>query len=399
MNMEQIKNRINELYQELIELRRDIHKHPELGFQENRTASVIEAYLGKLGIETKRIAKTGVVGIIQGKQPSPVVILRADMDALPLQEENDLPFQSVNEGVMHACGHDAHTAMLLVAAKILSEIKDDLEGSVKLLFQPDEERAGAIVTIKEGVLSGPSVDAAFGMHIWSYLKSGKIGISSGPVMAGLDVFQIVIKGKGGHTGAPENSIDPVLTAANVIQSVQALQTREISNLQPTVIVFGKIEGGTKGSIIPDKVRLEGTIRFLYKAGPESEEQPTERFVRIVKGVCETHRCTCEIKIEHENIPLINDERMTRLARQTARQVFRSSDAIIENRSLASEDFSEFSARIPGVMVFLGTADVEKGSDVPHHNSRFNVDETSMREGVAMYVQFAMNYFKQHNVSG
>ena len=398
MNMEQIKNRINELYLELVELRRDIHMHPEIGFQEYRTASLIEEYLGKLGIETKRISKTGVVGVIQGKKQSPVVMLRADIDALPIQEENDLPFRSKNDGFMHACGHDAHTAMLLVAAKILSEVKGDLEGTVKLLFQPDEEGAGAIATLQEGVLSDPDVDAAFGMHIWSYLNSGQIGVSAGPIMAGLDVFQIVITGKGGHTGAPENSIDPVLTAANVIQSVQSLQTREISNLQPTVIVFGKIEGGTKGSIIPNKVLLEGTIRFLYQAGPESEEQPTERFIRIVKGICETHRCQCEIKIENENIPLINDERMTILARETAKQVFGSSDAIVENRTLASDDFSEFSARIPGVLVFLGTAEKEKGTDFPHHNSRFNVDEESMREGVAMYVQYAMNYFKRHDAS-
>lgn len=392
--MEQLKQRIDELFDEMVAIRRDIHQHPELGFEETRTATLIENTLNQIGIETKRVAGTGVVGIIEGQNPSPVVMLRADMDALPITEDSDIPYKSANPGVMHACAHDAHTAILLTAAKILHENRSSIKGTVKLVFQPDEERAGAIEMVNEGVLENPDVDAVFGLHLWTYLPSGQIGISAGPVMAGLDVFHIKITGKGGHTGAPENSVDPVLTAANVIQTVQALQTREISNLQSTVIMFGKIQGGTKGSIIPEEVELEGTIRFLYKGGPDSEEQPTERFIRIVEGVCATHRCACEITIEHENIPLINHGQMAQLAREIALEIFPSESAIVDNRSLASEDFSEFSSRIPGVLVFLGTANQGKQSHFPHHHPRFNIDEETMKEGVAMHVQFALNYCNQ-----
>lgn len=392
--MEQLKQRIDELFEEMVAIRRDIHQHPELGCEENRTAALIENTLKQLGIETSRVAGTGVVGIIEGQKPAPVVMLRADMDALPITEESDLSYKSINGGVMHACGHDAHTAILLTAAKILQENRSSLKGTVKLVFQPDEERAGAIEMVKEGVLENPAVDAAFALHLWSYLPSGQIGISAGPIMAGLDVFQIKIKGVGGHTGAPENSIDPVLTAANVIQTVQSLQTREISNLKSTVIMFGKIHGGTKGSIIPESVELEGTIRFLYKGGPDSEEQPTERFIRIVEGVCTTHRCACEIKVEHENIPLINNLQMAQLARETALEIFPSESAIVDNRSLAGEDFSEFASRVPGVLVFLGTANEVCLSHYPHHHAQFNIDEETMKEGVAMHVQFAFNFFNQ-----
>lgn len=392
--MEQLRQRIDELYEDMVTVRRDIHQHPEPGFEENRTAALIEDYLHQLGIETTRVATTGVVGIIKGQNPSPVVMLRAEMDALPITEVSDIPYKSVNSGLMHACGHDAHIAVLLTAARILNENRSSLKGSVKLVFQPDEERAGAIVMVKESVLENPTVDAAFGIHLWSYLPSGQIGISAGPIMAGLDVFQIKIIGKGGHTGAPENSIDPVLTAASVIQTVQALQTREISNLKSTVIMFGKIHGGTKGSIIPEEVNLEGTIRFLYEGGPDSEEQPTERFTRIVESVCATHRCTCRIKIEHENIPLINDTQMAQLARDAALEVFPSDTAIVDNRSLASEDFSEFTCRVPGVLVFLGTANETCRSHYPHHHAQFNIDEETMKDGVAMHVQFALNFFNR-----
>lgn len=391
--MEHILQRIDELYDELVVLRRDFHMYPELGFEEQRTAGIVEQYLRNLGLNPVRMTKTGVVALIEGIHPGPVLMLRADMDALPMEEENDIPYRSRNPGVMHACGHDAHTAMLLVAAKILVENRDRIKGTIKLVFQPNEEIAGAIHMINDGVLDSPKVDAVMGQHIWTFMESGKIGISAGPIMAGLDVFKIRIIGKGGHTGAPENSIDPVLCAANVIQSVQLLQTREISNLNSTVIIFGKIEGGTKGSIIPDEVELEGTIRFLYRGGPDSEEQPTERFIRIAQGICKTHRCDCEISINHENTPLINNSEMAELACQTAVEVFGSAKAIEANRSLASEDFSEFSERVPGVFIFLGTANAEAGSDYAHHNNCFNIDEPTMKQGVAMHVLGALNFFK------
>jgi len=376
---------------ELIALRRDFHRHPELGFQEFRTADRIEAYLKEIGLAPYRIAGTGVVACLEGARPGPVVMLRADMDALPVSEENEVPYKSQNPGVMHACGHDAHMAMLLVAAKVLVPIKQSIPGTIKFVFQPNEEIAGALQMVEEGVLENPPVDAVMGLHVWSPVPSGKIGITAGPVMGGLDVFKMTIFGKGGHTGVPEDAVDPVLAAANLIQTVQMIQTREISNLKATIIMFGRIVGGTKSNIVPDSVELEGSIRFLYQGGPDSEEQPTERFRRIAEQVCRTHRCTCDIEIIHENIPLINDPALVAMARTTATGVFGDRKAVIDNQTIASEDFSEFSTRVPGVFMFLGIGNEAKGTAFPHHNPRFNVDEDVLSNGVAMHVQGALNY--------
>lgn len=381
----------SEYQEELIALRRDFHQHPELGFEEYRTATVVETYLQALGLSTERIAGTGVVAVLEGAKPGPTLMLRADMDGLPVQEENEVEYASSNPGVMHACGHDAHLAMLLVSAKILVNYQSSIAGKIKFVFQPNEEIAGAINMIEEGVLENPRVDGVMGIHVWSPVESGKIGISAGPVMAGLDVFKMTINGKGGHTGMPQEAVDPVLAAANLIQTVQMVQTREISHLKSTIIMFGKIEGGTKSNIIPDSVYLEGSIRFLYKGGPDSKEQPTERFIRVAKQVCETHRCSCDIKVEHENIPLINDPEMVAYARNTALEIYENKESIVQNISIASEDFSEFSERVPGVFIFLGIGNSEKETDFPHHNPRFNIDEDVLINGVAMFVKGALNY--------
>jgi amidohydrolase len=391
----QVSAQIDQCRDEVIALRRDFHQHPELGFEEYRTAEVVEAYLQKLGLATRRLAKTGVVALLQGARPGPVLMLRADMDALPITEANEVDYVSRNPGVMHACGHDAHMAMLLVAAKILVRHRDTIAGTVKLVFQPNEEIAGALQMIEAGVLEHPKVDAVMGIHVWTPVAAGKIGITAGPVMGGLDVFKMRIFGKGGHTGVPEDAVDPVIAAANLIQTVQMIQTREISNLKATVIMFGKIAGGTKSNIIPDTVDLEGSIRFLYKGGPESVARPTERFRRIAEQVCRTHRCTCEIEIIHENIPLINDPQLTALARRTAVEVFEAKNAVVDNVTIASEDFSEFSERVPGVFIFLGAGNPDKGTTVSHHNPRFDIDEAVLTKGVAMHVRGALNYFASH----
>ena len=390
----QISEQIEKYREELIGLRRDFHRHPELGFEEFRTAGIIEKYLTALGITTQRIAKTGVVGILRGARPEPVLMLRADMDALPIEEENDVDYKSQNNGVMHACGHDAHMAMLLIAAKILAAKKKEIAGTIKFVFQPNEEIAGAVRMIEEGVLENPKVNAAMGMHVWTPVPSEKIAITPGPVMGGLDVFKVTIHGKGGHTGMPEDAVDPIITAAAVIQTVQVIQTREISNLKSTVIMFAKIMGGTKSNIIPEKVELEGSIRFLYPTGPEDESQPTQRFIRIVEQVCQTHRCACDIDIVRENIPLVNNAEMTALARDTAVEVFSDPESIIDNQTMGSEDFSEFSERVPGVLMFLGTGNESIGSDFSHHHPRFNIDEDTLPLGVEMWVRSVFKFFEK-----
>lgn len=392
--MDPLKKRILELTDEITELRRHFHMHPELGFQEFETANTIENFLQNLGYETIRMAKTGVVAVLDSGRPGPVLMLRADMDALPITETSQVAYKSRNDGVMHACGHDAHMAMLLVAARVLRENTSYLNGKIKFVFQPNEEVAGASHMIADGVLKNPTVDAVMGIHVWTPVDSGKIAVTPGPVMGGLDVFKITIHGKGGHTGVPEDAVDPVIAAANLIQTAQIIQTREISNLKATVIMFGKITGGTKSNIIPDKVALEGSIRFLYPGGPDSEEKPTQRFIRIAEQVCATHRCFCDIDITHENIPLINHKEMTDLARETAEEVFPEANAIIDNHTIASEDFSEFSTKVPGVFIFLGAGNKNAGMKVSHHHPEFDIDESVLPKGVEMFVKGARHFFEK-----
>lgn len=391
--MEMIKARIAELKDEIIALRRDFHAYPELGFQEFRTATVIEQYLQDLGLETARMAGTGVVTLIQGQKDKPVCMLRADMDALPVCESTQVDYCSCTEGVMHACGHDAHMAMLLVAAKVLVENRQHLQGTVKLVFQPNEEINGARDMIRAGVLEDPRVDAAFGIHIWSQLPSGTVAATPGPVMGGLDVFKLMIKGKGGHTGFPEEAIDPVLAASNVIMAVQAIQTREISNMHPTTIMFGKVEGGSKSNIIPEEVLLEGTIRYLYPAGPDSPEHPAQRFQRIVHSVCDTYRCTCEMNMDRENIPLINDPRLIRIASEAISQVLGPSKGQRTMQTIASEDFAEYSALVPSAFIFLGCGNPEKGTDIAHHNPAFNIDEDVLPLGAEIFISSVFTFFQ------
>lgn len=391
---DKIQARIRELRQELIELRRDFHMYPELGFQEFKTAKKVENYLHNLGFDTQRVAKTGVVALLDSGRPGPVLMLRSDMDALPITEANEKDYKSKNEGVMHACGHDSHMAMLLVAARVLKENEASLKGQIKFVFQPNEEVAGAIHMVKEGGLENPDVDGVMGIHIWSQIPSGKVSITPGVVMGGLDVFKIRVKGQGGHTGYPHEAIDPVIAAANIIQTVQTIQTREIDAQKPTVIMFGKIQAGQKANIIPEQVLMEGTIRFLHTGTEDSQDNPSQKFIRICKGICQVHQCSCDIEIEHENIPLVNDAQMTYFAKQTAVQVYGDDDIIETGKYIASEDFSEFSSRVPGVFIFLGCGNREKETDFPHHNPRFDIDEDVLEKGVELHVKGALKFLKE-----
>jgi amidohydrolase len=394
----ELKKRIAALRTELVSLRRDFHRHPELGFQEFRTAEKVEHYLSDLGIPCRRMAGTGVVGLLEGGKAGPVLLLRADMDALPVREENDIPYRSQNEGVMHACGHDAHTAMLLVAARLLAERQKSLAGSVKLVFQPNEETVteptGAAALIEAGVLKDPRVDAALALHIWTPLGSGTIGTAAGAVTATLSVFKIVVKGKGGHTGFPEGCVDPIFIASAIVTAVQSLQTREISLLKPTIVMFGKIAGGTKSNIVPDHVVLEGSLRYLYAGGESSEENPEGRFRRIVEGIVRTHRGDCDIDIHVENKAVVNDPRLTKLAAGTAAEVLGDREKVLSYACTAGEDFSEFSARVPSCLYFLGTGNARAGSEAPHHNPGFNIDEDTLPLGVEMHVRSALNYLSE-----
>lgn len=387
----EIKKQIEQLQEELIALRRDFHMHPELGFQEFRTSEIIARYLQECGIEVQtNVAQTGVVGLLRGGKPGRTVMLRADMDALPVQEENDVPYKSVELGKMHACGHDGHVAMLLVAAKILASHKDEMKGNVKFVFQPNEEDAGALQMIEEGVMENPHVDAVFGVHLWSPLPGGQIAVSDGAIMAGQYNFRLVVKGKGGHSGSPHASIDPIITAANIIQTVQLIQTREIDVLKPTLIIFGKISGGSAPNIIPDKVEMLGSMRTLYDSSDELEEQPRRRFERIVANICEAYRNSYELEFMPSSSTLINDSALIGMVKDVAGQIVKPEN-ITSYVCMAGEDFAEFSHEVPGVFSFIGIGNQEKGTTYPHHHPRFNLDEEMLSVGVEMHVKTALAY--------
>jgi amidohydrolase len=388
-----ITKQVAEYTDELIELRRDFHRHPELGLEEHRTGEKVVSYLKDCGLEVSRLNRTGVVGLLRGAQPGPTLLLRADMDALPIQEENDLPFKSVNPGVMHACGHDAHTAMLLVAARILTSLKKQLPGNIKFVFEPNEENVGALAMIEEGLLENPRVDACLGLHIWTPLQSGQIGITEGPVMAGMEHFKLIVKGRGGHTATPQSAIDPILAAAAIIQGVQCIQTREIDVLkEPTIIMFGRIQGGTASNVIPDSVTLEGTMRYLYEGDPQSDDSPKKRFERIVSSLCAAHRAGYELSFLYGHPTLVNHREMTALVQAVAATELEPAPEIISFASLAGEDFSEFAARVPSTFYFLGTGNPARHTDFPHHHPRFNIDEDVLPVGVEMHVRGALAFF-------
>lgn len=393
-----INKKITSLEGELIELRRDFHKHPELGFEEHRTSKIVANYLEGCGLNVKRgIAKTGVVALLEGSAPGPTLLLRADMDALPIQEENEISYKSVNNGVMHACGHDAHTAILLVAAKILSNYRKRIKGNIKFVFQPNEEIGGAKVMVEEGILKNPQVNAAMALHLWTPLESGTIGVVAGPATGALDIFTLKIEGEGGHTGYPEKAVDPIIASANIIQAIQTIQTREISALEPTIIMFTKIKSGVKSNIIPDTVSLEGTIRYLYNEGEKNKEKLHERFKRIVEAMCKAYRTKYKLKFFNENRSVINDLSMTTLVKSTAEELLGNSNKVISYPSTAGEDFSEFADRVPSVFYFVGAGSVEKESHYPHHSPRFNINEEAMLIGVEMHVHSTLEFFNKYQI--
>ncbi len=392
----QIKEQIRSLEDELRQIRRDFHQNPELGCEEYRTAEKIYEYLKTSEMAVKRITETGIVGLIEGQAKGRTLMLRADMDALPVEEMTALPYKSRNPGKMHACGHDGHCAMLLVAGKILSKMRDRIQGNIKLVFQPNEENMFAKHLIDKGVLDTPKVDAAVGIHLMTALQTGQIGIQAGPVMAGMHVFKLTVCGRGGHTGFPQDSIDPILTAAAIIQAVQSIQTREINVLKPTLIVFGRISAGTMSNIIPEKVVLEGTIRYLYDLDDADTANPCERFEQIVNSICRAHRASYEIEYAYHHPAVINDSGMVKIVSDEAQKLVKEKEHIIPYVTMIGEDFCEYAKKVPSAFYFLGAGNKKKQTDYPHHHPRFDFDEDALPIGVEMHIRTALSYLSgQH----
>ncbi len=371
--------------------RRYLHQHPELGMQEENTARFVAARLRELGIETTiGIANTGVLGLLYGGQAGKTVLLRADMDALPIEEPNDVPYKSQNPGVMHACGHDAHTAMLLGVARLLSERKDELHGTVKFAFQPAEESVGgAEPMIAAGVMTNPTVDAAFGVHIAQDLPVGMIGVCAGPSNAAVDEAVITITGLGGHAARPHVAIDPILIAGQSIVALQTLVSREINPLRSAVITVGALHAGTVSNIIPEKCEMRVTIRTTDE---ETRTLLSERIPALVAGIATAMRGTAETQYTFGYPVLVNDSAMTDLVREVAREVVGPENVSEREPGMGAEDMAYFLQAAPGCFFRIGSRNAERGLTYGHHHPRFDIDdEGALPVGVAAVTAVALRY--------
>jgi amidohydrolase len=376
-----------------IERRRDIHRHPELGFEETRTAKIVSETLADLGLEvTTGIAETGVVGILKGNTEAPVLLLRFDMDALPILEETGADYASENSGKMHACGHDSHVAVGLSVAKLLAKHQEELQGTIKFVFQPAEEGGGgAEKMVKQGILDHPKVDYSMAMHVWNDKPVGWYALTPGPMMAGAEIFSVKITGKGGHGAAPHQSVDPVVAVAQIITALQTISSRNINPLESAVVSVCKVDAGSAFNIIPQEVSFSGTIRTFK---PEVFETVRERFEKIITGIAESMGCDADIQIERVTFPVRNDPNMVALMTEVVKDI--DPDSIIDaaHQTMGSEDFSFMMQDIPGCFVMVGSANHEKGLDYGHHHPKFDIDESCLPYAVALMAQGAVEILSQ-----
>ncbi len=377
---------------EAVRTRREIHRWPELGFEEVRTAALAARTLRRIGLRVKTgVAKTGVVALLQGGRPGPTLLVRADMDALPLTEETGAPYASRRPGRMHACGHDAHVAISLGAAHVLSADRERLPGSVKFIYQPAEESpGGALPMIEAGVLSSPRVDAAIALHMWNDLPTGSLGVRSGALLACTDRFEVTIIGKGGHGAAPHQAIDPIVTAAEVISALQTIPSRVVSPLEPVVVSVCQIHGGTAFNVIPDQVTLAGTVRTFNR---DLRRRLPRMMEEVVRGVTSAHRAKYEFRFDAHYPSTVNDPAMTSLVRGVAERLVGARNVSDDVRTMGGEDMSYFLERVPGCFFFVGSAHPRKGAPGPHHSARFDIDEDSIPVGIEMLVRCVRAYLE------
>jgi amidohydrolase len=375
----------DDVRERVVALRREIHRHPELGFEEVRTQALVERELDELGVEHRRIAKTGVVGVIRGAKPGRVVGLRADMDALPINEKSGEPFSSEVPGKMHACGHDAHTAMLLGAARVLQGMRDELHGSVVLLFQPAEEGpGGAEPMIAEGALNDPKVEAVAMLHVDHRLEPGQIGVTPGPVNASADEFHITVEGRGGHGAYPHTAADAIPATAAMVMALQNIAARETDPLKSVVVTIGTINGGYRNNVIADEVKMTGTFRAH---DPEIRNGLEERARRILDGVAAAYGVKAKLEVLYGYPPVVNN---VELAENFSRYMKTHSNLRVERPmpTMGAEDFAYFAQQVPGVHVRLGIRSEKAGSTHSGHSPVFRIDEDALPVGVQTLVAFA-----------
>jgi len=377
----------------LIATRRELHRYPELALQEYKTARYIAEKLRSFGFEvTENVAKTGVVGLLKGGQPGKTLAIRADMDALPIEEETGHEFCSMTKGVMHACGHDAHVAVVLGAAEILSSMRNSFKGNIKLIFQPSEESpsGGADVMIHEGVLEAPQVDAAISLHVYPGLTAGQIGYKEGPFFASVAFFDIEIIGKGGHGAMPHHSVNPILIAAECIQALQTISSARVDPIEPFVLTIGSIHGGQKSNIIPERVRMEGSVRCF---GDELMDKTAKTMEHMIRSITIAHGATFTLEFRAEVKTLINDKGMIELIKEASEEIVGKENTIAVPPVLLGDDFASFSQLVPSAYVYLGVG-FPGQQNYPLHHPKFNLAEQALPIGAALLSCTALKFMSK-----
>ncbi|QIR39828.1 amidohydrolase [Tolypothrix sp. PCC 7910] len=388
VDLSHVRLSIRALQNQLVEWRRWLHQKPELGFQEKLTSEFISQKLQEWGIEHQtNIAQTGIVAIIKGNKLSSgkVLAIRADMDALPIQELNQVPYCSQHDGIMHACGHDGHTAIALGTAYYLQQHRDDFAGTVKIIFQPAEEGpGGAKPMVEAGVLKNPDVDAIIGLHLWNNLPLGTVGVRAGALMAAVELFQCTILGKGGHGAIPHQTVDSIVVAAQIVNALQTIVARNVNPIDSAVVTVGALHAGTAHNVIADTANMKGTVRYF---NPAFQGYFHQRIQQIIAGVCQSHGASYDLEYISLYPPVINDAGMAELVRSVAAEVIETPVGIVpECQTMGGEDMSFFLQEVPGCYFFLGSANPTKDLAYPHHHPRFDFDETALPMGVEIFIR-------------
>lgn len=385
INTSQIRPEIQSLQTDLVQWRRGIHQRPELGFHEKLTSDFIISKLQAWGIPYHTQVNTGVVAIIEGSKPGKVLGIRADIDALPIHEENNVPYCSQHDGIMHACGHDGHTTIALGTAYYLWQHREEISGTVKIIFQPAEEGpGGAKPMIEEGVLKNPDVDAMIGLHLWNNLPLGTVGVKDGPLMAAVEFFECQIQGEGGHGAMPHQTTDAILVSAQVVNALQTIVARNVDPNNSAVVTIGELQAGSAKNVIADTAYLSGTVRYFNKT---LENQIGQRVEEIIAGVCQSHGASYDLNYWRMYPAVINDARVADLVRSVAHSVVETPTGVVpECETMGGEDMSFFLEQVPGCYFFLGAANSELGLNYPHHHPRFDFDERALGMGVEMFVR-------------
>ncbi|HTA28715.1 MAG TPA: M20 family metallopeptidase [Bacteroidia bacterium] len=391
--LDKIKSLASDNFETVLGYRRHIHANPELSYKENNTADYIASILDKMGIPSTRMANTGVIAILKGNETGKTIALRADIDALPIEEKNDVPYKSKNVGVMHACGHDVHTSMLLGAAKILKELSNEWNGTIKLIFQPGEEKlpGGASILIKEGVLENPTPEAIIAQHVFPSMETGKAGFASGSYMAACDEIYLTVKGKGGHAALPKGNINPLLITSEILLKLERAFMYNENNKSPIVLAFGKMTANGATNIIPNEVKLEGTYRTMDE---NSRDEAHRTITDIVSSIAKKWGGDYELKIDKGYPVLVNNEELTIKTKTAAEEYLGKENVVALEPRMTSEDFAYYSHLKPSCFYRLGTGNVAKGITSGLHTPTFNVDEKSLEIGMGLMAWLAINELKK-----